>query len=176
MLSYQRGSTITLKNMTVKAGEGSYDGIVCDELTLENCTITGKLTLFGKATFKNCVFDNSMDDQYSIWTWGGTDVKVEGCTFNTLRKAILLYGQATAAKPTNLTVSNTSFKLREGGTAEKAAIEIGDDYKATYNLVISECTVEGFAKGKNTDSYFWGNKNSMDTEHLSVTIDGVRVH
>lgn len=176
MLSYQRGSTITLKNMTVKAGEGNYDGIVCDELTLENCTITGKLSLYGKATFKNCVFDNTMNDQYSIWTWGGTDVKVEGCTFNTLRKAILLYGQATAAKPTNLTVSNTGFKLKEGGTAEKAAIEIGNDYNATYNLVISGCTVEGFAKGKNTDSYFWGNKNSMDTEHLSVTIDGVRVH
>ena len=176
MLSYQRGSTITLKNMTVKAGEGNYDGIVCDELTLENCTITGKLSLYGKATFKNCVFDNTMNDQYSIWTWGGTDVKVEGCTFNTLRKAILLYGNATAAKPTNLTVSNTGFKLKEGGTAEKAAIEIGNDYNATYNLVISGCTVEGFAKGKNTDSYFWGNKNSMDTEHLSVTIDGVRVH
>ena len=45
MLNYQRGSSFTFKNMSIKAGEGSFDGVVCDELVYENCTITGKLTL-----------------------------------------------------------------------------------------------------------------------------------
>ena len=176
MLNYQRGSSFTFKNMTIQAGEGSFDGIVCDALTYENCTIKGKLTLYGKATFINCIFDNTMADQYSIWTWGGTDVTFEGCTFNTNGKAILLYGQATAAKPTNLTVSNCEFNDRKNGAAGKAAIEIGNDYNATYNLVISGCKVKkGFAEGKNTGEKVWANKNSMDAAHLSVTINGVKV-
>lgn len=175
MLNYQRGSSFTFKNMSIKAGEGSFDGVVCDELVYENCTITGKLTLYGKATFVNCVFDNTMANQYSIWTWGGTDVKFDKCTFNTNGKAILLYGQATEAKPTNLIVTNCTLNDRKNGAAGKAAIEIGNDYNATYNLTISDCVINGFAEGMNTGSKTWANKNSMDAAHLSVTIDGVKI-
>lgn len=175
MLNYQRGSKFTFKNMTVQAGEGAFDGIVCDELVYENCVIRGKLTLFGKATFINCTFENDMANQYSVWTWGGTDVLFESCTFNTNGKAILLYGQATAAKPTNLTVNNCTFNDRNNGSAGKAAIEIGNDYNATYTLTVNDITVNGFADGKNTSSKVWANKNSMDAEHLTVTINGTKV-
>ena len=174
-LNYQRGSTFTFENLTIQAGEGNFDGIVCNELTYKNCTIKGKLTLYGKATFINCTFDNTMANQYSIWTWGGTDVTFEDCTFNTNGKAILLYGQATAAKPTNLVVNNCTFNDRNNGAAGKAAIEIGNDYNATYTLTVNNATVNGFAAGKNTDSTLWANKNSMDAAHLTVTIDGTKV-
>ena len=175
MLSYQRGSSFTFKNLKIKAGEGNFDGVVCDELVFENCTITGKLTLFGKATFKDCVFENTMADQYSIWTWGGTDVTFDKCTFNTNGKAILLYGGADGKNPTNLVVKNCILNDRNNGSAGKAAIEIGNDYNATYSLTIANCTVNGFAEGKNTGSKLWANKNIMDAEHLSVTIDGSKV-
>ena len=175
MLNYQRGSTFTFENLTIQGGEGNFDGIVCDELVYKNCTIKGKLTLYGKATFINCVFENDMADQYSIWTWGGTDVTFEGCTFNTNGKAILLYGQATEAKPTNLVVKNCTFNDRKNGAAGKAAIEIGNDYNATYTLTVENATVNGFADGKNTGSKLWANKNSMDAAHLTVTIDGTKV-
>ena len=174
-LNYQRGSSFTFENLTIQAGEGSFDGIVCDELTYKDCTIKGKLTLYGKATFINCTFENDMADQYSIWTWGGTDVTFEGCTFNTNGKAILLYGQATESKPTNLVVNNCTFNDRNNGTAGKAAIEIGNDYNATYTLTVKNATVNGFADGKNTGSKLWANKNSMDAAHLTVTIDGSKV-
>lgn len=174
-LSYQRGSSFTFKNLKIAAGEGDFDGVVCDELVFENCTITGKLTLYGKASFKDCVFENTMENQYSIWTWGGTDVKFDKCTFNTNGKAILLYGKATEAKPTNLIVTNCTLNDRKNGAAGKAAIEIGNDYNATYNLTISDCVINGFAEGKNTGSKTWANKNSMDAAHLSVTIDGVTI-
>ena len=174
-MNYQRGSSFTFMNMTIQAGTTPYGGIVCDELTYVKCTIKGKLTLYGKATFIDCTFENDMANQYSIWTWGGTDVKFEGCTFNTNGKAILLYGQATAEKPTNLTVTNCTFNDRANGSSGKAAIEIGNDYNATYNLTVSGCTVNGFAVGKNTGSTLWANKNSMDAAHLSVTIDGTKV-
>lgn len=174
-LQYQRGSSFTFKNMTIQAGEGNFDGIVCDALTFEDCTIKGKLTLYGKATFINCTFENTMANQYSIWTWGGTEVKFEGCTFNTNGKAILLYGQASAQNPTNLTVSNCIFNDSSNGAAGKAAIEVGNDYNATYSITATSCTVNGFAEGKNTNSKLWANKNSMDAAHLSVTIDGTKV-
>ena len=174
-LNYQRGSSFTFENLIIQAGEGNFDGIVCDELTYKNCTIKGKLTLYGKATFINCTFENDMANQYSIWTWGGTDVTFKGCTFNTNGKAILLYGQATAAKPTNLVVNNCTFNDRSNGTAGKAAVEIGNDYNATYTLTINNATVNGFADGKNTGSKLWANKNSMDAAHLTVTIDGKKI-
>ncbi len=174
-LNYQRGSSFTFENLTIQAGEGNFDGIVCDELTYKNCTIKGKLTLYGKATFINCTFENEMTNQYSIWTWGGTDVTFEGCKFNTNGKAILLYGQATAAKPTNLVANDCIFNDRKNGAAGKAAIEIGNDYDATYTLTVKNATVNGFAAGKNTNSTLWANKNSMDAAHLTVTIDGEKV-
>ena len=175
MLSYQRGSSFTFKNLKIKAGEGNFDGVVCDELVFENCTITGKFTLFGKASFKDCVFENTMANQYSIWTWGGTDVTFDKCTFNTNGKAILLYGGADGKNPTNLVVKNCILNDRNNGSAGKAAIEIGNSYNATYSLTITNCTVNGFAEGKNTGSKLWANKNSMDAGHLSVTIDGSKV-
>ena len=177
-MNYQRGSSFTFKNMTIQAGTTPYGGIVCDELTYVKCTIKGKLTLYGKATFVDCTFENDMADQYSIWTWGGTDVKFEGCTFNTNGKAILLYGQATAEKPTNLTVTNCTFNDSEKYVFEKAAIEVGNDYGATYSIVATNCKVNGFAinpNGASTNSTLWANKNSMDAAHLSVTIDGTKV-
>ena len=177
-MNYQRGSSFAFQNVTVQGGTTTYGGIVCNELTFENCTIKDKLTLYGKATFINCTFENNMADQYSIWTWGGTDVTFEGCTFNTNGKAILLYGGATASNPTNLVVNNCTFNDRNNGTAGKAAIEIGNDYNATYTLTVNNATVNGFAintNGTNTNSTLWANKNSMDAAHLTVTIDGVKV-
>lgn len=174
-LNYQRGSSFTFENLTIQAGEGNFDGIVCNELTYKDCTIKGKLTLFGKATFIDCTFDNTMANQYSIWTWGGTDVTFENCTFNTNGKAILLYGGADGKNPTNLVVNKCTFNDRNNSTAGKAAIEIGNDYNATYSLTVTNATVNGFANGKNTGSKLWANKDSMDTEHLSVTIDGTQV-
>ena len=176
-LNYQRGSTFTFENLTIENGTDTYDGIVCDELTYKNCTIKGVTTLYGKATFINCVFENTMANQYSIWTWGGTDVTFENCTFNTNGKAILLFGEE---KTTNLTVNNCTFNDRNGGAAGKAAIEIGEANNGKHNnftVVINGSTVaSGFALGQNTTSKLWANKNSMDAAHLTVTIDGNKVH
>ena len=175
-LNYQRGSTFTFENVTVENGTDTYDGIVCDELIYKNCTIKGVTTLYGKATFINCTFENTMADQYSIWTWGGTDVKFEGCTFNTNGKAILLFGEE---KTTNLTVTGCRFNDRNYGTAGKAAIEIGEANYGKHNnftVVISDSeVVTGFADGKNTGSKLWANKNDMGAAYLSVTIDGAKV-
>ena len=173
-------STFELNNGLAHEGDKSRKvTIVGDELIYRNCTIKGVTTLYGKATFIDCTFENEMANQYSIWTWGGTDVKFEGCTFNTNGKAILLFGEE---KTTNLTVTGCRFNDRNNGTAGKAAIEIGEANYGKHNnftVVISDSeVVTGFAinsNGTNTGSKLWANKNSMDSEHLSVTIDGTKV-
>ena len=178
-LNYQRGSVFTFENLTIVNGTDTYDGIVCDELVYKNCVIKGVTTLYGKATFINCTFENDMANQYSIWTWGGTDVTFENCTFNTNGKAILMFGEE---KTTTLSVQNCKFNDRNNGSAGKAAIEVGEaNYGKhnNFNLNISNSTVEtGFAinnEGSNTGTKLWANKNSMDAAHLTVTIDGNKI-
>ena len=75
----------------------------------------------------------------------------------------------------------TDCTFNDNNTLEtnKAAIEIGDDYDAVYNLTVNNVTVNGFAvnpEGTSTGSKIWANKKSMDTDHLNVVIDGVDVY
>ena len=61
----------------------------------------------------------------------------------------------------------------------KAAIEIGNDYSKSYELIVNKATVKGFAEnpaGIQTGSTLWANKNSMGTDKLNVVIDGVDVY
>ena len=53
-------------------------GVVCDELTLENCVVTGLFTLYSKAKFVNCTFNQDADN-YNMWTYGA-DVEYVGYT------------------------------------------------------------------------------------------------
>ena len=178
-MNYQDGATLAFKGVTILGQEsGDYGGIVRAATTFEDCTIKGKLTLYGDTTFINCTFENQND--YSIWTWGAKNVTFEGCTFVTGGKAINLYGGSDhpEAPTTVLTVNNCTFKDSNNGAKGKAAIEVGNDYGATYILTVNNVTVNGFAvntEGANTNSKIWANKKSMDAEHLTVTIDGNKV-
>ncbi len=176
-LNYQNGATLAFEGVTIKGQTtGDFGGIAhVEETTFVNCTFEGKLTLYGDATFINCTFNN--DSDYAIWTWGARNAEFIGCTFNSGGKALLLYGGAdsTDVPTTNLTVTNCIFKDNDTLGTDKAAIEIGNDYNATYTLTVNNATVNGFANGKNTNSTLWANKNSMDPEHLTVTIDGSKI-
>ena len=178
-MNYQDGATLVFKGVTILGQvSGDYGGIVRAATTFEDCTIKGKLTLYGDTTFINCTFENQND--YSIWTWGAKNVTFEGCTFMTGGKAINLYGGADhpGAPTTVLTVNNCTFNDSNNGAAGKAAIEVGNDYGATYILTVNNVTVNGFAlntEGEDTGSRIWANKKSMDAAHLTVTIDGNKV-
>jgi hypothetical protein len=67
-----------------------------------------------------------------------------------------------------------------GGLADlKAAIEIGNDYGTSYELIVNNATVNGFEindKGINTGTTLWANKNSMGQDKLNVVVDGVDVY
>ena len=168
------GSTVTFEGITITTNSSTYIGYARCNGTYKNCVINGTYTLYGDSKFERCTF-NVSGDVYNIWTWGAPNATFDGCTFNSDGKAMLLYGQAN----TKLTINNCTFNDNGGLDVKKAAIEIGDDYGSSYVLIVNNTVVNGFAindEGYNTNTTLWANKNSMGTDKLSVTVDGVKVY
>ena len=168
------GSTVTFEGITITTNSSTYIGYARCKGTYKNCVINGTYTLYGDSKFENCTF-NVSGDVYNIWTWGAPNATFDKCTFNSDGKAMLLYG----TENTNLKIENSVFNDKGGLTDLKAAIEIGNDYGKSYTLVVNNTVVNGYEindKGINTGTTLWANKNSMGTDKLSVTIDGVRVY
>ena len=168
------GSTVTFESITITTNSSTYIGYARCNGTYKNCVINGTYTLYGDSKFENCTF-NVSSDVYNIWTWGAPNATFDKCTFNSDGKAMLLYG----TENTNLKIENSVFNDKGGLTDLKAAIEIGNDYGKSYTLVVNNTVVNGYEindKGINTGTTLWANKNSMGTDKLSVTIDGVKVY
>ena len=168
------GSTVTFESITITTNSSTYIGYARCNGTYKNCVINGTYTLYGDSEFENCTF-NVSGDVYNIWTWGAPNATFDKCTFNSDGKAMFLYG----TQNTNLKIENSVFNDKGGLTDLKAAIEIGNDYGKSYTLVVNNTVVNGYEindKGINTGTTLWANKNSMGTDKLSVTIDGVKVY
>ena len=168
------GSTVTFESITITTNSSTYIGYARCNGTYKNCVINGTYTLYGDSKFENCTF-NVSGDVYNIWTWGAPNATFDKCTFNSDGKAMLLYGREN----TKLKIENSVFNDKGGLTDLKAAIEIGNGYGKSYTLVVNNTVVNGYEindKGINTGTTLWANKNSMGTDKLSVTIDGVKVY
>ena len=168
------GSTVTFEGITITTNSSTYIGYARCKGTYKNCVINGTYTLYGDSKFENCTF-NVSGDVYNIWTWGAPNATFDGCTFNSEGKAMLLYGQAN----TKLTINNCTFNDNGGLDVKKAAIEIGDDYGSSYELIVNNTVVNGFAinnEGISTGTTLWGNKNSMPKDRLNVTVDGKELY
>lgn len=168
------GATVIFNNVTIETTKTYFPGYVRMKGTYNNCIINGVYTLYGNSTFEECTF-NVSGDFYNLWTWGAEEAIFTGCTFNSDGKAILLYGQAN----TKLTVEDCIFNDKGGLSDLKAAIEIGNDYDKSYELIVNRTTVNGYEindKGINTGTTLWANKNSMPKDKLNVVVDGVDVY
>lgn len=168
------GSTVTFEGVIINTDSTTYTGYARLNATYNNCTINGTYTLYGNSEFNDCTF-NVSGDAYNIWTWGAPEATFNNCTFNSDGKALLLYGTVN----TKLTLNGCIFNDNEGLADLKAAIEIGDDYGKSYELVVNNTVVNGYEvndKGINTGTTLWANKNSMSTEKLNVIVDGIDVY
>jgi len=168
------GSTVTFEDIVINTDSTTYTGYARMNGTYNNCTINGTYTLYGDSEFNNCTF-NVSGDVYNIWTWGAPNATFNNCTFNSDGKALLLYGTVD----TKLTVDGCTFNDKGGLTDLKAAIEIGNDYNKSYELIVNNTTVNGYEindKGISTGTTLWANKNSMPKDKLNVVVDGVGVY
>jgi len=168
------GSTVTFNNLTIKTNNQTYAGYARLVATYNNCVFENCYCLNGNSTFTDCTF-NVSGDQYNVWTWGAPVATFTNCTFNSDGKAVLLYGTAN----TKLTLNDCTFNDKGGLTDLKAAVEIGNDYGKSYELIVNNATVNGYEindKGISTGTTLWANKNSMSQEKLNVVVDGVDVY
>ena len=168
------GSTVTFEGITITTNSSTYIGYARCKGTYKNCVINGTYTLYGDSKFERCTF-NVSGNVYNIWTWGAPNATFDGCTFNSDGKAMFLYG----TENTHLKIENSVFNDKGGLSDLKAAIEIGNDYDKSYTLVVNNTVVNGYEindEGINTGTTLWANKNSMGTDKLSVTVDGVEVY
>ena len=168
------GSTVVFENITMNTDNKTYTGYSSANVTFKNCTINGSISLYGDSLFEGCTL-NVEGDQYNIWTWSAPKATFNNCTFNSDGKAVLLYGGAN----TVLTINGCTFNDSGVLPDLKAAIEIGNDYGASYNLYVNKTVVNGYEitdKGVITGTTLWGNKNSMGQDKLNVVVDGVDVY
>lgn len=173
-----QGSDVTFYSMTISVENNTasnYKSYAYMTATYNNCIIEGEYTLSNyKHVFNDCTL-NVSGNAYNIWTWGATEATFDNCTFNSDGKAMLLYGTVD----TKLVLKNCVFNDNGGLTDKKAAVEIGNDYNKSYELIVNNTIVNGYEindKGINTGTTLWANKNSMGKDKLNVIVDGVDVY
>lgn len=170
------GSTVTFNGLTIDTSShaGSFKGYARMNGTYNDCVIIGEYCLYGNAEFNYCTL-NTSGDIYNIRTWGAPVATFDHCTFNSDGKAMLLYGTVN----TKLTLESCLFNDTGVLPDLKAAIEIGDDYGKSYELIVNNTVVNGYEvndKGIPTGSTLWANKNSMGSDKLNVVLDGVDIY
>ena len=172
---------LAFEGVKVEFANSNYMGIQhAEKVVYKDCTITGKQFMYANnVEFINCKFVNLTD--YCVWTYGAKNITFTDCEFTTGGKAILVYNeQTTSSFVANVTLNNCTFNSDGTIANDKAAVETGSNGGNTetsnkYNITFNGCTINRFA-ANNSTSAAWGNKNSMDTDHLNVVIDGVDVY
>lgn len=174
------GAKITFNNVTFDyKTNGNYIGLQhTDTLVYDNCTINGVVFLYAvNETFNSCKFYQDSADAYNVWTYGAQNVAFNGCTFNCVGKAVLVYNEGAVDK-TDLTVENTEFNA-SAPVAGKAAIEIDTSLMAggATITVDDKTTATGFAAGSKSGNSLWNDKmQTADTnKNTTVTVAGETV-
>ncbi len=174
------GAKITFNNVTFDyKTNGNYIGLQhADTLVYDNCTINGMVFLYaGNETFNSCTFKQESADAYNVWTYGAQNVAFNGCTFNCVGKAVLVYNEGAIAK-TDLTVTDTKF-VASAPVTGKAAIEIDTSLMAGgATITVDDKTTDtGFATGSNSGKTLWNDKKqTADTnKNTTVTVAGEKV-
>ena len=170
------GSEITFNGVSISCSNAGYIGFydVKDEIYV-NCTISGQPFLYGQnVSFTGCTFEQDGIGQYNVWTYTAKNVTFDGCVFNCADRSVLIYseGGATANGPQTVTFNGCKFNS-ETACEGKAAIEIGTSAEHnTVNVIINDCTVNGFALGSVSEDYLYNPKNG---DKHNIVLDGVTI-
>ncbi len=182
-------ANITFDGVTVQFPSKNYSGFThSDKVVYKDCTLLGLQSLYApEVEFVNCTFENK--DEYCLWTYGATNVTFTGCTFNSAGRCVYVYNEVTdgdfaATISFDKCVFNDDNTMKEDNGVDdlqKGAVETGSNGKNgehanKYTLIFTDCETNGFQPNNSNGSKLWGNKHSLDTNHLSVTIDNVKVY
>lgn len=169
------GSDITYKNLTLDNDrDGWYEGMEYGNAannTYVDCTFVNGVTTYGNSTFKNCTFNELPTGEYALFIYGGKNITVDGCTFNYGNRAIKIYNEGYTPNVT-VSVSNTAFKASETTVANKAMIEIDDQYMSSINVTVKDITVDAAIAAQGVYRIDDGALDTS-TDKSKVSVDGV---
>ncbi len=173
--NYATELDITFENLTYKTANSGYSGGFghAAKVTFNNCDIIGQMYCHSSAPhfFNNCTIDPLNGYLYTC----ASDVEFKGCTFNASEgKALQVYEDASTGE-NNVLIENCTFKAAKVAMTASTpaqpvtAIDINNN-GAKFNVVVNNCTAEGFGTGKTSGSMLWNIKGGH--KNITLTIDG----
>ena len=173
--NYAQDLDITFENLTYKTANSGYSGGFghAAKVTFNNCDIIGQMYCHSSAPhfFNNCTIDPLNGYLYTY----ASDVEFKGCTFNASEgKALQVYEDASTGE-NNVLIENCTFKAAKVAMTAATpaqpvtAIDINNN-GAKFNVVVNNCTAEGFGTGKTSGSMLWNIKGGH--KNINLTIDG----
>lgn len=176
-MSYE-GAVLRMENLTVQAAKsGNQQGYACASLEMNGCTIQDTMFLFAPAAFTDCSFEATAKKPCIVTN--SQDVAFTGCTFQTYGTAVRITNPA--GRTCTLDAAGCTLTNRAGSSIREAAFAVEDSPTTTYHYTLrfSQCTATGFSQstqGIPTGSPLWSNRDSVSTDHLSVTMDEVAAY
>ncbi len=176
------GAKVTFKDLTMQWPESTdYVGLQhADELIYDNCTIKGKVFLYGnKEIFNKCNFVQTVVD-YNVWTYGARLAEFNNCKFNCLGKSVLIYSEGNDDPVDYLNkyvkevvINNCEFNATQLAKG-KAAIEIGSNF-APFDVTINNSSADGFDKGSRSGNALYNVKAFNEKIDSSVDPTSLKV-
>ena len=163
---------VNIENAHIVMSNDGYKGFQGNvELNLKNCTIEGQPFLYGaKANFEGCTFEQAAKGNYNVWAYAVKEASFTNCVFYCDGRCVLIYQEGPSLIQ-NLTFEGCTFNAATPAGDGKAAVEIGASNLTTglYNVVINNCTANGFDAGSVSGSTLWNVKNG---NRANVVVDG----
>lgn len=177
---YTVSGSVAFEDLTIKKGNANYTGFAhTTTASYKNCKIEGVLFLYGgQETFTSCEFVQTAD-AYNVWTYGASNVSFNNCSFYGAKGKSLLLFQDGSSVNAKVDVIGCTFKSDEAGTTwdGKAVTAMDIDSSqgtGTYQLNISQTTVEGYNEGVVSGNNIWNHKAGNNA--VTVTLNGQQVY
>ena len=168
-------TSVDFTNVTIVKESEDYVGFYhANVLKYTDCVFEKEYWAYGiEETFTNCVFNQTSNDRYNVWTYGAKTATFTNCMFNSAGKSALVYGE-TLSEWHTANFKNCVFNATEP-VEGKAAIEI-DSHKTSYNVNIENCTASGFDAGSVSGNILYNLKYGELGTNCNITIKGINTY
>ena len=168
-------TSVDFTNVTIVKENENYVGFYhANVLKYTDCVFEKEYWAYGiEETFTNCVFNQTSNARYNVWTYGAKTATFTNCMFNSAGKSALVYGE-TLSEWHTANFKNCVFNATEP-VEGKAAIEI-DSHKTSYNVNIENCTASGFDAGSVSGNILYNLKDGELGTNCNITIKGINTY
>lgn len=168
-------TSVDFTNVTIVKESEDYVGFYhANVLKYTDCVFEKEYWAYGiEETFTNCVFNQTSNARYNVWTYGAKTATFTNCMFNSAGKSALVYGE-TLSEWHTANFKNCVFNAAEP-VEGKAAIEI-DSHKTSYNVNIENCTASGFDAGSVSGNILYNLKDGVLGTNCNITIKGINTY